>query len=43
MEWPAGSLELNHIEHVWDTLGRRIVVINPSPETLDTLATTLNE
>ncbi|GFW43152.1 dna-mediated transposase [Trichonephila clavipes] len=24
MEWPACSLDLNPIEHVWDMLGRRI-------------------
>ncbi|GFW61220.1 transposable element Tcb2 transposase [Trichonephila clavipes] len=24
MDWPAYSLDLNHIEHVWDALGRRI-------------------
>ncbi|GFV44324.1 transposable element Tcb2 transposase [Trichonephila clavipes] len=24
MDWPAYSLDLNPIEHVWDVLGRRI-------------------
>ncbi|GFX36702.1 transposable element Tcb2 transposase [Trichonephila clavipes] len=30
MEWPACSLDLNPIEHVWDVLGRRIAA-RPRP------------
>lgn len=29
MEWPSRSPDLNPIEHVWDTLGRRIQARNP--------------
>ncbi|GFU99739.1 transposable element Tcb1 transposase [Trichonephila clavipes] len=31
MDWPAYSLDLNPIEHVWDMLGRRITAVNPLP------------
>ncbi|GFU75512.1 transposable element Tcb1 transposase [Trichonephila clavipes] len=31
MDWPAYSLNLNPIEHVWDTLGRRIAARQPPP------------
>ncbi|GBM13061.1 hypothetical protein AVEN_101910-1 [Araneus ventricosus] len=39
MEWPARSLDMNPIEHVWDALGRRIAAFNPP----QTLATALQE
>ncbi|GFW72757.1 transposable element Tcb1 transposase [Trichonephila clavipes] len=29
MDWPAYSLDLNPIEHVWDMLGRRIAARQP--------------
>ena len=32
MQWPASSLDLNPIEHVWDALGRRIAG-RPAPPT----------
>ncbi|GFV18809.1 transposable element Tcb1 transposase [Trichonephila clavipes] len=31
MEWPAYSLDLNPIEHVWDMLGRGIAARQPLP------------
>ncbi|GFV17858.1 DDE_3 domain-containing protein [Trichonephila clavipes] len=31
MDWPAYSTDLNPIEHVWDTLGRRIAARQPPP------------
>ncbi|GFW44870.1 DDE_3 domain-containing protein [Trichonephila clavipes] len=31
MDWPAYSLNLNPIEHVWDMLGRRIAALQPPP------------
>ncbi|GFY24251.1 transposable element Tcb1 transposase [Trichonephila clavipes] len=31
MDWPAYSLDLNPIEHVWDMLGRRIAARQPLP------------
>ncbi|GFY08382.1 transposable element Tcb1 transposase [Trichonephila clavipes] len=31
MNWPAYSLDLNPIEHVWDMLGRRMQPVNPLP------------
>ncbi|GFT42112.1 transposable element Tcb1 transposase [Trichonephila clavipes] len=31
MDWPAYSLDLNPIEHVWDMLGGRIASRQPSP------------
>ncbi|GFW65350.1 DDE_3 domain-containing protein [Trichonephila clavipes] len=29
MDWPAYSLNLNPIEHVWDMLGRRTAACQP--------------
>ncbi|GFX63977.1 transposable element Tcb1 transposase [Trichonephila clavipes] len=29
MDWPAYSLDLNPIEHVWYMLGRRIAALQP--------------
>ncbi|UYV64996.1 hypothetical protein LAZ67_3002688 [Cordylochernes scorpioides] len=43
MDWPARSLDLNPIEHVWDALGRRIEARHPSPRTLVELRTALLE
>ncbi|GFX14196.1 transposable element Tcb1 transposase [Trichonephila clavipes] len=37
MDWPACSLDLNPIEHVWDMLGRRIVAHQPPPTCLPEL------
>ncbi|GFX88622.1 transposable element Tcb2 transposase [Trichonephila clavipes] len=34
MEWPACSPDMNPIEHVWDTLGRRVAGRQPPPQTL---------
>ncbi|GFW08765.1 dna-mediated transposase [Trichonephila clavipes] len=34
MEWPACSLDLNPIEHVWDMLGRRIAALPRPPATV---------
>ncbi|GFV12651.1 transposable element Tcb2 transposase [Trichonephila clavipes] len=37
MEWPACSPDMNPIEHVWDTLGRRVAGRQPPPQTLQEL------
>ncbi|GFV90435.1 transposable element Tc3 transposase [Trichonephila clavipes] len=37
MDWPACSLDLNPIEHVWDMLGRRIAARQPPPTYLPEL------
>ncbi|GFX61337.1 transposable element Tc3 transposase [Trichonephila clavipes] len=37
MDWPAYSLDLNPIEHVWDMLGRRIAARQPPPTSLPEL------
>ncbi|GFU66875.1 transposable element Tcb2 transposase [Trichonephila clavipes] len=31
MEWPACSTDMNPLEHVWDTLGRRVAGRQPPP------------
>ncbi|GBM65998.1 hypothetical protein AVEN_152202-1 [Araneus ventricosus] len=43
IEWPARSLDLNPIEHVWDALERHIAALNPPPQKLATPATALQE
>ncbi|GFX77196.1 HTH_Tnp_Tc3_2 domain-containing protein [Trichonephila clavipes] len=37
LDWPAYSLDLNPIEHVWDMLGRRIAARQPPPTCLPEL------
>ncbi|GFY19075.1 transposable element Tcb2 transposase [Trichonephila clavipes] len=37
MEWSACPPDMNPIEHVWDALGRRVAVRQPSPQTLQEL------
>ncbi|KFM57771.1 Transposable element Tcb1 transposase, partial [Stegodyphus mimosarum] len=34
MDWPAFSLDLNPLEHVWDMLGRRVAARQPPPTCL---------
>ncbi|GFT28487.1 transposable element Tcb2 transposase [Trichonephila clavipes] len=41
MNWPAYSLDLNPIEHVWDMLGRRIAPNQPPPTYLPELRSSL--
>ncbi|GFX43835.1 transposable element Tcb2 transposase [Trichonephila clavipes] len=43
MEWPACSPNMNPTEHVWDTLGRRVAVRQPPPQTLQELERDLLE
>ncbi|GFV07219.1 transposable element Tcb2 transposase [Trichonephila clavipes] len=37
MEWPACSLDMNPIQHVWDALRRRVASRQPPPQTLQEL------
>ncbi|GFX93892.1 transposable element Tcb2 transposase [Trichonephila clavipes] len=43
MEWPACSLDMNPIEHIWDSLGRRVAGRQPPPQTLQELERALLE
>ncbi|GFX35876.1 transposable element Tcb1 transposase [Trichonephila clavipes] len=43
MEWPACSSDMNPIEHVWDALGRRVLGLQPPPQTLQELERALLE
>ncbi|GFY28018.1 transposable element Tcb2 transposase [Trichonephila clavipes] len=43
MEWPACSLDMNPIEHVWNALGRRVAGRQPPPQTLQKLERALLE
>ncbi|GFY36296.1 transposable element Tcb2 transposase [Trichonephila clavipes] len=43
MEWPACSPDMNPIEHVSDTLGRRVAGRQPPPQTLQELERALLE
>jgi hypothetical protein len=35
--WPAMSPDINHIEHVWDFIGRKIYQRNPKCQHIDEL------
>lgn len=39
-EWPAPSMSLNPMEHVWNALEKSFDTLNPPPQTLATLTTT---
>ncbi|GFY02315.1 DDE_3 domain-containing protein [Trichonephila clavipes] len=41
MNWLYRFLDLNPIEHVWDSLGRATATRNPSPSTIQGMKTTL--
>ncbi|GFV72055.1 transposable element Tcb2 transposase [Trichonephila clavipes] len=43
MEWPECSPDMNPIEHVWDTLGRRVAGHQPPPHTFQELERALLE
>ncbi|GFS85069.1 transposable element Tcb1 transposase [Trichonephila clavipes] len=43
MEWPTCSPDMNPIQHVWDSLGRRVVGRQPPPQTLQELERALLE
>jgi hypothetical protein len=39
--WPAMSPDINHIEHVWDFIGRKINQRNPQCQIIDELRTAI--
>ncbi|GFU55813.1 transposable element Tc3 transposase [Trichonephila clavipes] len=43
MDWPARSLDLNPIEHVWDFLGRRLTARTLPPVTIRELRLALQD
>ncbi|GFX12447.1 transposable element Tc3 transposase [Trichonephila clavipes] len=43
MSWPANSLDLNPIEHVWDMLGRQITALSHPPSSVTELKRALQE
>ncbi|GFX22319.1 transposable element Tcb2 transposase [Trichonephila clavipes] len=43
MEWSACSPDMNPIDHVWDTLGRRVAGRQPPPQTFKELKRALLE
>ncbi|GFW69463.1 transposable element Tcb2 transposase [Trichonephila clavipes] len=43
MDWPARSLDLNPIEHVWDFLGRRLAARTLPPVTIRELQLALQD
>ncbi|GFX55511.1 transposable element Tcb2 transposase [Trichonephila clavipes] len=43
MDWPAGSPDLNPIEHVWDFLGRRLAARTLPPVTIRELRLALQD
>ncbi|GFV48791.1 transposable element Tc3 transposase [Trichonephila clavipes] len=43
MDWPAYSLDLIPIEHVWDMLSRRIAAHQPPPTCLPELRRALHD
>ena len=43
MEWPARSLDLNPLEHVWNALGKSLAALNLPPQTLAAFGTALKE
>ncbi|GFV96417.1 transposable element Tc1 transposase [Trichonephila clavipes] len=43
MDWPARSLDLNPIEHVWDFLGRRLATHTLTPVTIRELRLALQD
>ncbi|GFV56710.1 transposable element Tcb2 transposase [Trichonephila clavipes] len=43
MSWPANSPDLNHIEHVWDMLGRQIAALSHPPNSITELNRALQE
>ena len=43
MDWPARSLDLNPIKHLWDVLGRRVRTHNPLSTNLQDLSQVLQQ
>ncbi|GFT75738.1 transposable element Tcb2 transposase [Trichonephila clavipes] len=43
MDWPARSPDLNHIEHIWDFLGRRLAARTVPPVTIRELRFALQD